>query len=98
MSVTDESEYMEALDSLNRMPVRDAYKEFLACCGSPRFATEMTAARPYKSVAALHEKAHLLWWSLPRDEWLNAFAAHPKIGKKFTKSCENRFDKNVLYR
>lgn len=36
----------------------------------------------------MKEKASNLWWSMPPEEWLNAFSAHPKIGKSLL-TCSN---------
>ena len=30
-----------------------------------------------------------IWWSLERDDWLEAFRSHPKIGEK--KAADSRF-------
>lgn len=41
----------------------------------------MLKARPFASVAALQEHAEDAWWQLTREDWLEAFAAHPRIGE-----------------
>ena len=40
----------------------------------------MAAARPFAGVEAMAETADAVWRSLDRADWLEAFAAHPKIG------------------
>jgi 2-oxo-4-hydroxy-4-carboxy-5-ureidoimidazoline decarboxylase len=40
----------------------------------------MAAARPFATFAALDAAADAIWRSLDRADWLDAFAAHPKIG------------------
>jgi 2-oxo-4-hydroxy-4-carboxy-5-ureidoimidazoline decarboxylase len=40
----------------------------------------MAQARPFRSDAELLETAERIWWGLPEREWLEAFAAHPRIG------------------
>ena len=40
----------------------------------------MAAARPFAGVDAMSRTAESLWESLDRPDWLEAFAAHPKIG------------------
>lgn len=42
----------------------------------------MTAARPFASLDALLATAERLWWSLQPADWLEAFAAHPRIGER----------------
>jgi len=32
--------------------------------------------------ADIHREADEIWWSLASEDWLEAFAAHPKIGQK----------------
>jgi 2-oxo-4-hydroxy-4-carboxy-5-ureidoimidazoline decarboxylase len=50
------------------------------CCGSRRWVAGMLAARPWPSAAALHASADQVWAALGRGDWLEAFAAHPRIG------------------
>jgi allantoinase len=52
----------------------------LKCCASSRWVGVILAARPFADDAALLEAAARYWWELDRDDWLEAFAAHPKIG------------------
>ena len=40
----------------------------------------MTAARPFDSADAILETGDRVWRSLDRADWLEAFAAHPRIG------------------
>jgi OHCU decarboxylase len=40
----------------------------------------MLAARPFVSDAELLATAERVWWGLGRADWLEAFAAHPRIG------------------
>lgn len=41
----------------------------------------MLALRPFERDRAVFEAAERLWWSLPEEEWLAAFAAHPRLGE-----------------
>ena len=40
----------------------------------------MAQRRPFDSDAGLFEAAERVWWGLDEADWLEAFAAHPKIG------------------
>ena len=40
----------------------------------------MLSQRPFKDADEVFESAERLWWDLPPEEWLAAFAAHPRIG------------------
>ena len=42
----------------------------------------MGEGRPYQTLAELITQAHDVWWSLDRDDWLEAFRSHPRIGEK----------------
>ena len=42
----------------------------------------MVAGFPYASDVALLEAAEREWWGLAREDWLEAFAAHPRIGER----------------
>ncbi len=50
------------------------------CCGSTRWVEAMLARRPFASKTALHQAAEEVWNALAREDWLEAFAAHPRIG------------------
>lgn len=43
----------------------------------------MTAARPFRTAESLAETADRTWRGLSKDDWLEAFAAHPPIGGSF---------------
>jgi OHCU decarboxylase len=73
---------MHDLAWLDSLPAEEAVKELLQCCGSKRWARQMAAGRPYQTFTELLTHAHDVWWSLDRDDWLEAFRSHPKIGEK----------------
>ncbi len=79
----------EKLESLNRAATDAAEIDLMNCCGSQNWARQMTAARPYSDVAELIEQAGRIWQNLDREDWLEAFAAHPKIGAKKTVSQQS---------
>ena len=68
------------LSSLNGLVPSEAFDEFVKCCGSLEWARRMTGSRPFKSLEQLQTRASEIWWALDRDEWLEAFRSHPKIG------------------
>lgn len=67
---------------LNAPPHDQAVKALLQCCGSTRWAEEVSQKRPYASLETLIASANNVWWSLQPDDWLEAFRSHPKIGEK----------------
>ncbi|KAI7845762.1 hypothetical protein COHA_000676 [Chlorella ohadii] len=53
----------------------------LECCACRTWAAAVAACGPYSSVDALINAAREAWWhQTPVTGWLEAFAAHPKIG------------------
>ena len=70
------------LASLNSLTAEEAQKELLQCCGSKRWAMQMTEARPYSTIEVAIETADRIWQSLTEDDWLEAFRSHPKIGEQ----------------
>lgn len=72
----------EKLKELNNVSHEIANSAFLSCCGSRRWAKKMTEARPFADVSALFDQAEEIWQNLDAQDWLEAFAAHPKIGAK----------------
>lgn len=72
------------LNELNRLPEAQAEAELSRCCGSMRWARVMAAERPFRSLDVLLAAAERLWWSLAAADWLEAFAAHPRIGERAT--------------
>jgi len=65
----------------NGLPSEAAAGELLAVCHSPRWAGQVAAGRPYADLAALQKAADEAWMALSPDDWLEAFAAHPRIGQ-----------------
>jgi OHCU decarboxylase len=65
---------------LNELPSAKAEAAFFDCCGSREWARAMTASRPFPMLENIFERAEKIWFSLSVAEWLEAFAAHPKIG------------------
>lgn len=69
------------LEKINRTGASEAELMFRDCCGSSRWSSSMTAARPFESEAELMATAASIWNRLERGDWLEAFSAHPKIGE-----------------
>ncbi|MEP6904763.1 MAG: 2-oxo-4-hydroxy-4-carboxy-5-ureidoimidazoline decarboxylase [Gemmatimonadales bacterium] len=67
---------------LDAMPVPHAAELFVECCGSARWVSEMVARRPFKSRRAVSTAADEIWKSLGANDWLEAFASHPRIGER----------------
>jgi OHCU decarboxylase len=68
------------LEDLNALNEEAARREFLRCCGSTQWAREMAASRPFDSTETMAQASDTISLSLGRADWLEAFAAHPRIG------------------
>jgi len=68
------------LARINRLDEEALREELHRCCGSRRWVELMLARRPFKDDAALLKAAEEIWFSLSREDWLEAFSHHPKIG------------------
>src|SRR2546425_6468102 len=68
------------LGELNAHDTEVAERELLRCCGSTQWAREMAASRPFDSAETMAQTGDTIWSSLERVDWLEAFAAHPRIG------------------
>jgi len=68
------------LDELNALDRDAAERELLRCCGSTVWAARMADGRPFSNVDAMLDTADRVWNDCGAGDWLEAFAAHPKIG------------------
>jgi len=62
----------------------DAAAALRRCCGSRAWVRRMLSGRPYANDQQLYQAAEREWWALERGDWLDAFAAHPRIGERTT--------------
>lgn len=60
----------------------EARGELSACCASCAWVEAMTGARPFRDLASMKQNAQRAADSLKEADWLEAFAAHPRIGEK----------------
>jgi allantoicase len=74
--------WAEGLARLNAISPKEAEAALLACCGAKGWARLMMKARPFASVPRLFETADHIWAGLGREDWLEGFRHHPKIGGK----------------
>ncbi len=72
-----------------RGAVTYARDELLALCGSTRWAAIVAECAPFGDRDELHAAADEAFDQLDSDDWLQAFAHHPRIGD--VKSLRERF-------
>jgi OHCU decarboxylase len=70
-----------ALTRWNRLPVDEALRAILPCCGSKAWAQGMVARRPLTDESALLTAANDTWRNLTPSDWMEAFRSHPRIGE-----------------
>lgn len=70
----------DGVERLNGLAAGACAEALRRCCGSDAWVEAMVAARPFASRHALLERSDRILRSLERRDWLQAFAAHPRIG------------------
>jgi allantoicase len=61
---------------------QDARHFFATACQSRRWVEDMVGRRPFGSATAVLDSADESFGALVPDDWLEAFAAHPRIGER----------------
>jgi len=59
-----------------------ALDAMLACCAARRWAQAMVALRPFGGIEILSLTADEVWSTMEESDWMEAFAAHPRIGER----------------
>lgn len=70
------------LAAWNKADHASAFEAMMACCASKRWAVAMVNLRPIDGLLELSEFADRLWGTMQEPDWLEAFAAHPRIGER----------------
>jgi 2-oxo-4-hydroxy-4-carboxy-5-ureidoimidazoline decarboxylase len=68
------------LDELNLLSRTEAAIALSRCCGSAQWAKTMALKRPFFELDELYKAADAVWKRLSKDDWVEAFSHHPKIG------------------
>lgn len=71
------------LEVLNALSSDEFQQAIWKCCGSKAFVAKLNDHRPFKTWEKLANIADDLWDNnMAREDWLEAFLAHPRIGDK----------------
>lgn len=63
------------------MPVELSQQNIFTACSTEAYARKLAQQSPFPSLQALLSTAREIWWTqVPVQGWLEAFAAHPRIG------------------
>jgi OHCU decarboxylase len=83
-----ESEKNMTLEEFNGLSQEQAKQRLLACCGSREWVNHLMEHFPFPSIEELKLQSDKAWFSLDRNDWLEAFSAHPRIGEKKTADAQ----------
>ncbi len=99
------------LEEFNLQSPLKARNDLLKCCGSITWVDKLIIHFPFSSVESLKSISDKCWYSCTKNDYLEAFSHHPKIGdqsmsdKKHTstaewanqeQSCVKNAERNVL--
>jgi 2-oxo-4-hydroxy-4-carboxy-5-ureidoimidazoline decarboxylase len=70
------------LEEFNKLKVEEAKKELLKCCGSSKWVNELIKSFPFKNSEELINNSDDSWKKCSKEDWLEAFSHHPKIGER----------------
>ena len=68
------------LESFNQLDRKSAESELLRCCGSSAWVNKMLKRRPFPHLDNLLSMGEQIWDALEKQDWLESFSHHPKIG------------------
>ncbi|HTS37282.1 MAG TPA: 2-oxo-4-hydroxy-4-carboxy-5-ureidoimidazoline decarboxylase [Candidatus Solibacter sp.] len=66
----------------NQLPLEDAAREIVSCCGSEKWAWELAGRRPFTDQRSLVASSDEIWNRLNVSDWMEAFSTHPRIGER----------------
>ena len=72
----------DVLARWNQLSDDEAAREILDCCGATAWARELAARRPFLNESSLVTASDAIWNRLETQDWLEAFAKHPRIGER----------------
>ena len=78
-----------ALRFLNSLDDRDVRRVLADYSAAPAWIEKMAAARPYETAAAVMSAAEKAADGLGREDWLEAFRHHPRIGERTSERAQS---------
>jgi 2-oxo-4-hydroxy-4-carboxy-5-ureidoimidazoline decarboxylase len=70
------------IEDFNALPEKEAADRLYTCLSNRRWATELSSGRPYADAQSFLTAASSALDRLTDDEWVAAFAVHPRIGER----------------
>ncbi|MFK8042298.1 2-oxo-4-hydroxy-4-carboxy-5-ureidoimidazoline decarboxylase [Congregibacter sp.] len=68
------------ITEFNSLTTDAASRALELCCVSQQWIAGVLEERPFKDLSSLQQAANSVWNTLERDDYLEAFEGHPKIG------------------
>ena len=68
------------IEQLNALDATEARATFERCCGARQWAAHLAEMRPYADAESVQQESEIAFDELDQDDWLEAFAHHPRIG------------------
>jgi OHCU decarboxylase len=72
----------DSLTRFNAASTEDAVRLLYGCFANHGWAARVAGGRPYADLTAVIASAEVAWSELAPAGWLEAFAAHPRIGER----------------
>lgn len=72
----------DSVDSFNALSHEKAERRLYAAFANHAWAERVARGRPYADTSSLFGSAEMAWAELTPQDWLDAFAAHPRIGER----------------
>lgn len=73
---------MPSLIELNNLDQKEAEHLLFQCCSSKKWTQKLVLKRPFSNIHEMLNQANQIWFSLDKEDWLEAFSHHPAIGGK----------------
>jgi allantoicase len=91
---TEQGREASGLRYLRAMPEPELAAALKSCCGSEQWVSAMREERrknpqSFASLAALKKRGAELWHALAKQDWDEAFRAHPRIGEQKAEAAQS---------
>lgn len=70
------------IENFNKLPLKQLRHELSKCCGSSSWINHMIRMLPLTNLDQIKEKSIEAWLACTKEDWLEAFSYHPRIGEK----------------
>jgi len=73
---------MQIFEAINNYSQKNFEEKMMMVCGAKNWVKRMLELRPFFSNEQVFLQAQNIWFSLTKEDWLESFSHHPKIGGK----------------